>query len=194
MTPLGARAVYVQLVGRGMSCPHLKIRVGTSFPGLIWLHPDGTRSKQLHRGSWSVGCQCVANGSKRKWVMGVCPRPLCQQFVGNTWQPLLRKAPIYFGSRRGVEDGRASHQVFLWPLTRLEAGEAQGWPCLRQKQGGGLGGGRREQLPHTGWACPLANVLLLHPFSWGMQPAVMPVPLCWKHSGLCVGEQPRSAW
>lgn len=194
MTPLGARAVYVQLVAGGMSCPHLEIGAGTSFPGLIWLHPNRARGEQLHRGSWSVGCQWAANESQRQWVMEDHLRPLCQQFVGNTWQPLLGKAPISFGSRRGVGDGRASHQVFLWPLTRLEVGEAQWWPCLRQEQVCGFGGGRQGQLLHTGWSCPLANMLLLHPFTWGMQPAVMPVPLCWKHSGLCVGEQPRSAW
>lgn len=40
----------------------------------------------------------------------------------------------------------------------------------------------------AGWACPLAKVLLLLSSTRGMWPVTMLVPLCWKRSGLCVGE------
>lgn len=65
-------------------------------------------------------------------------RPLYQQFVGNTWQPLLGKGPISFsGSRRGVGAGRAAHQVFLWPLTRVRVWGSSGMAL--HEVGAGLG-------------------------------------------------------
>lgn len=68
--------------------------------------------------------QRAASGSERlpeaprgMGVMEDYPRLLRQEFVSNTWGPLLGKAPISFGSRRGVGAGRAARQVFLWPFT-----------------------------------------------------------------------------
>lgn len=79
MILLGARVVYVPLVGRGMPCSRFEIAFGASFPKLLWLHLDGAKGKLLCKSSWCVACQQAARRSK----MEDCLRTLCQHFVRN---------------------------------------------------------------------------------------------------------------
>lgn len=97
-------------------------------------------------------------------------RQLRQQFVGNTWQPLLGKAPISFGSSsRGMGAGRAAHHVFVWPSTGVRGWGSSGTSL--PEAGAGLGvrwgqegeGAALPALLCAGQACPLVKVFLLLP-------------------------------